>query len=510
MTPTGGSWLTAMQRKRSVSAEQDDDTVVTRKACAILNKLTVEKFDALYEQLATCGIRKPEHLEILMREVFNKATTQHHFIAMYADLCLRLGEDKRISSEDVVTGNEHSFQQLLVKECQAAFGHLLKPVETPQASKDLEVDEEYAVKCKQQAIGNIKLIGHLLIRSIVPSELFAEYCEALLNARNSCPEALESLVALISVAGKHFDTKSWEHRSRLLEIFSSMRRLSKDKKVQARQRFLIRDVLDILDAGWNDCTFKASMTKSPMKLDEVRATAENATKVMGSAEQAETNHLLAGLMNISKMANINTESSKDRAGGPRAVQGEPPPRKQEGSQGRLVWRKVPEQNLGSRGKCIDKETVQSLPPTPPKKAEFDAASFHRTLATTLDGLALDRNVPAAVACIRSHGVPMKLQPTEFADIITRIIEERRGPIRRCGLALAAALVEESVFDRGACLNGIGQFFHDVYPHMCKEIPRLPAIVKSELLPTFVKKAYTEGVLYRRLPDGFCHLAMSEK
>ena len=33
------------------------------------------------------GIVTSKHVEILIQEVFEKATTQHHFIDMYADLC---------------------------------------------------------------------------------------------------------------------------------------------------------------------------------------------------------------------------------------------------------------------------------------------------------------------------------------------------------------------------------------------------------------------------------------
>ncbi len=35
--------------------------------------LVEEKFASLFEQLATCGIKQPHHISILMREVFEKA-----------------------------------------------------------------------------------------------------------------------------------------------------------------------------------------------------------------------------------------------------------------------------------------------------------------------------------------------------------------------------------------------------------------------------------------------------
>ena len=55
---------------------------VARAMKSILNKLTVEKFDSLSAQLVNCGIRNAVQLELLIHEVFEKATTQHHFIDM--------------------------------------------------------------------------------------------------------------------------------------------------------------------------------------------------------------------------------------------------------------------------------------------------------------------------------------------------------------------------------------------------------------------------------------------
>merc|ERR1719487_1622158 len=274
MTPTAGSWIAAMQSKRTVSDPDLDDEKVACKARSILNKLTVEKFDSLFEQLVTCGITKPEHLEMLMREVFSKATTQHHFIGMYADLCVRLEQDKRISSVVEAAGQQHGFRWLLVNQCQISFEELLQPAFMQQAGKDAEMDAEYASKRKEQALGSIKLIGQLVVHRMVTSNVLVECSEQLLRCRDSCPEALEYLAALLTVAGKQFDTPAWPRHPRLLEVFSCMRKLSKDKSIKARDRFLLRDVLDVRDAGWPHCANKAMLTAPPMKLDEVRQSAD--------------------------------------------------------------------------------------------------------------------------------------------------------------------------------------------------------------------------------------------
>lgn len=524
LSPSAGSWAAAMQNKRnSKTDEAAEDEKVTRKACSILNKLTVEKFDSLFEQLATCGINKPQHLEILMREVFLKATTQHHFIAMYADLCVRLEQDLRISSVIDSTGQQHSFRRLLLNQCQSSFEQLLQPSNVAEETVEKCLDEELAIKRKQQALGNIKLIGQLLVCGIVTSKLLVECSEELLRCRDSCPEALESLAALLTVAGKQFDTKSWQYYPRLLEVFSCMRKLSKDKKTSARVRFLLRDVLDVRDAGWSNCTYKQTLTTAPMKLEEVRESAANEGKYMSLEDQIETDTLLSGLMKVSQQANARKDMQKAKDGGyssPDCTPIQSKPSRQNKLTAAAPWKVSKEascvnelagkkQELNEQKQCITeamsriKEAISNSSATSPREVEqFDVVSFRRALAGILSDLSSDRNVPAAVRRIRLQEVPLQFQAKEFADIITRIVEERRGPVRRIQLAFATGLGAaegESAFDRKACLDGVSQFFNDVYPELCTEIARLPSIVSSELLPT-LRNVYSKGELHNSLPE----------
>jgi len=511
MTPTAGSWVAARQSKQAISDCDLDDEKVARKACSILNKLTVEKFDSLVEQLVTCGISKPEHLELLMREVFNKAATQHHFIVMYVDLCVRLEQDKRISSVVETAGQQYSFRWLLVNQCQTSFEKLLQPASSEQLSKDAEMDEEYASKCKEQALGTIKLIGQLVVHRMVTSNVLVECSERLLRCRDSCPKALEYLAALLTVAGKQFDTESWQYHPRLLEVFSCMRKLSKDKSIQARDRFLLRDVMDVRDAGWPNCAnFKATLTTPPMKLDEVRQSAAHQAKYMNLEEQVETDNLLTGLIRLSKVANGGGKNAKEESStSSEGTQTHSKPRRQKTSrQHRPFGKVVPLADLADDELTPSKPTSRVAPKektqesSPPRTSKFDVMSFRRALVAILADLEVDRKAPAAVSRVLSEEVPIKFQAQEFADIITRVVEERRGPIRRCAFTFATGLAsaeEQNAFDRGACLNGIGQFFHDVYPALCKELPRLPAIVTKELLPT-LRSVFSEAEIKRRLPE----------
>merc|ERR1719506_3469099 len=122
---------------------------------------------------------------------------------------------------------------------------------------------------------------------------------------------------------------------------------------------------------------------------------------------------------------------------------------------------------------------------PAPEPTFNVVTWRRALASIFADLASDKNIPAAVQRVRMQQVPPENQAEQFMDILTRIVEERRGAVRRCELAFLAGLAaaEDSAFDRKECLAGIGLFFQEVYPDLCNEVHRLPAIMKSEFMPT---------------------------
>jgi len=426
LTPTAGSWVA---QKRSMSGNNlDDDEKVARAARSILNKITAETFDSLFEKLVNCGIEQPEHISKLMSGVFDVATKQHHFIPMYADLCLKLEQHPHIAAAVEVAGNKHDFRRLLLNQCQVVFEQLLEP-----CNGELALDSEVALVRKQEALGNIKLIGHLLVNGMLGSKMLVECADELISKRTTCPVALESLAALMMVAAPTFDTPEWQYHEKLTSVFSVMRKLTKDKSTVPRSRYLLRDVLDVRETGWptsakNSSVIqsenKASEQKSPTKLDVIDVVVTPAPKVCEVASS-----------------------------------------------------KVPSET-------------------------FDLKGFRRNLAAILSDLTSDRNLSGAVSRVRAAQVPSDRQAEQFSDLITRIVEEKRGPPRRCAMAFAAGLAaaEQSAFDRDQCLAGLVMFFRDVYPDLCNEVPRLPAIVRSELTPTLCS-VFNKADINSRLPPG---------
>lgn len=239
---------------------------------SILNKFTLEKFDDLYKQLVDCGISTEEHCRILMMEVFEKATMQHHFIEMYTLLCVNLSE---WFAAHVKVGN---FKRVLLDQCQASFEANLRPpkelAETPKAATPEEEEElnEKRLKWKMRMMGNIRLVGNLLTKKMVASKVLISCAEELLA--NPSPSTLEPLASLLTATGKEFDVSSYKFHTQFCDIFSRLKKLIKDKNLPNRTRFLLQDVLDLRADGWEDRKKATKKLEGPKKLAEVAKTAE--------------------------------------------------------------------------------------------------------------------------------------------------------------------------------------------------------------------------------------------
>ncbi|CAE7294432.1 unnamed protein product [Symbiodinium pilosum] len=152
---------------------------VERQVKSILNKLTWDKFDKLYEDLIThCIVEDPETrretVEVIARDVFKKATLQHNFIELYAGLCARLDADLK------QRGIEVNFRRALLEQCQESFTVHLAP---PQIDSCLDYEEQYEmlVKYKTKMLGNVKLIGHLLRLRMLAAKIIFHCIEELIS-----------------------------------------------------------------------------------------------------------------------------------------------------------------------------------------------------------------------------------------------------------------------------------------------------------------------------------------
>jgi translation initiation factor 4G len=501
------SWAAQQKKRKGSFGGAGPDAEVVRNVRSVLNKLTPERFDSLYEKVVTT-VQNPTHTAVLVREIFEKAIMQHIFIGMYVDLCVRLESDVRLG--------EASFRRILLGQCQCSFEELLFSDGSNGACPAGEEDEA-RMKCKHRAIGNVKLIGQLLVQAMLSSKLLLTCSEALLSEWRSCPEALESLACLLTVAGQKFDqADGWPMHRQLENVFSHVRFLSTAADVTPRIRYLLRDLLELRAAAWMDSKRATTSLSGPTRLEEVRedtATAianawrsdvrpQQVDKKMRKSDvrqpKAACNQsvtepcvaVIAAALPVQSRKSRRSRGQAQAKGNANVSSTSPMHQSSTESLDHAVAAMLhagvatsSQESQGNEAVTADKLVIAA--PLPVQTAPFEKASFRRELVATLKELSSSHDVAAAVRRIRAQAVPVKFQATEFADMLVRAAEENRGPARRYAFAFIAGLGngEHSAFDKEECINGIKSFFLEDFEALSEEVPKLASLLSSELVPT---------------------------
>lgn len=240
------SW-SAQQRLRRAGASGDvvSPAEIGRKARALLNKLTHDRFESLCTQILALPISTPEHLASLAAEIFGSSTTQGGFRSLYAELCMRL--DAHFAGQSTSIGGK-TFRKVLVSECQASFERSLEPAD-PALFEGLSGDEQFELemKLKTRRLGNMGFIGELLVRRLLAQKLMPPIILELLSGDEV---ALESLVAFLTVVAPCFDRKASLYQAHLHDAFATLRRKKNEKGLSTRMRCHLSDLFDARANGW--------------------------------------------------------------------------------------------------------------------------------------------------------------------------------------------------------------------------------------------------------------------
>ncbi|KAJ7503006.1 ARM repeat-containing protein [Mycena galericulata] len=288
--------MTANRWDRKIVGAVDPDSpeIVDRKVKGLLNKLTMEKFDSISDQIIEWANKSEKEkdgrtLIQVIRLVFEKATDEATWSEMYARLCRKMME--QISpkvQDDGIKNNEGKpiaggqlFRKYLLNRCQEDFerGWVAKEAtaaaaatkamedKAAKAANDkstadgeasgeagdeivLYSDEYYAAqKAKRQGLGLIKFIGELFKLQMLTERIMHECVKKLLgNVENPEEEEIESLCKLISTVGLLLDTP--KARAHMDVYFSRMKELGKSNNVSSRMQFMLQDVIELRDRKW--------------------------------------------------------------------------------------------------------------------------------------------------------------------------------------------------------------------------------------------------------------------
>jgi len=444
LRPSANSW--SQQRTSSV----DDDVKVLRSIKSILNKLTVEKFNQLYGQLLSCGIATTGHVECLIQELFEKATTQHHFIDLYADMCVLLHE--HFAANPISDDTKFNFKRLLLNQCQASFERYIVPPADIKGILDFEERTLAENRYKTKMLGNMKFVGALLTRRMLASKIMFAICQELIN--DPTPEALESIGALLTVVGPTFDREEFSGRMVLASFFVQLKAIIQKPSIEARAKCLVQDLLDLRASAWK--SHRPQRIEGPMTLRQVaqRAAAEDKWDNWGSKSIKQPwAPAVYGVFSQQQQQQQHQQQQQQQ--------------QQQQLQQKLVRVQTPSQ-------------VSQLCTT-----SFDLEAFRSEVKQALRELrhSSDEN-GAATRLAQQPMPPTEYQAAELSAMLAEIAQESVPTIRQAGFRLAVGLFSSipGSWEPTALAAGLLEFVEQASADLLVDVPALPNILKEELLP----------------------------
>ncbi|KAK4698328.1 translation initiation factor 4G, partial [Phenoliferia sp. Uapishka_3] len=303
-------------------AAADSPELVQRKVKALLNKLTLEKFDSISDQILAWADKSVNETDgRILRQVialiFEKATDEANFSEMYARLCRKLMEkvspnvkDEGVKGPDgALVAGGGLFRKYLLNRCQEDYENGWKAKEVSaalaadkaaddnakkQANDDAEEkakeggassssapkeaellsDEYYAAqKAKRRGLGLVRFIGELYRLAMLTERIMHECIKKLLaNTENPEEEDVESLCRLLTTVGKGLDNP--KAKAHMDIYFSRMKLIADNMKISSRIRFMIQDVLELRQGRWQT----RNPSTGPKLLSEIHSDAQKAAE----------------------------------------------------------------------------------------------------------------------------------------------------------------------------------------------------------------------------------------
>lgn len=269
------------EKKYEVGKVTDEEQTKQRQLKAILNKLTPQNFDKLFEQVKAVNIDNTVTLTGVISQIFDKALMEPTFCEMYANFCYHLAAVLPDFSEE---NEKITFKRLLLNKCQEEFERgereqeeANKVEEEGEVKQSEEEREEKRIKARRRMLGNIRLIGELYKKKMLTERIMHSCINKLLGQyQNPDEEDIEALCKLMSTIGEIIDHPlAKEHMD---AYFDRMTKLSNNMKLSSRVRFMLKDAIDLRKNKWQ----QRRKVEGPKKIEEVHRDAAQERQTQAS------------------------------------------------------------------------------------------------------------------------------------------------------------------------------------------------------------------------------------
>lgn len=233
---------------------------MTKKITIRLNKITLDNFDTLSDQLIQIfekEISDTDQLTKLVTLIFEKTVQEHVYGPLYAKLCVALSSKNKSFTQIIFQNNKKEtiqvdFKNVLVKVCQTEFQKGKREAVITDEMDETDKENE-VIKQKNILLGTMKFIGQLYLKQLIPSKIMTVCLKYLIGQFQSKPseDDVEGACTLLQTVGSTLDNDSNVTKNELTKYYQKLRSIERNSnKYSVRIRMIIQNLLDERKNGW--------------------------------------------------------------------------------------------------------------------------------------------------------------------------------------------------------------------------------------------------------------------
>lgn len=275
LVASANRWVPRSRQKKEEVKTAPDGTVlldkeeIERKVNSSLNKLTLEMFEPITEDLLNIAkqSRWEEDAQTIKQVIsltFAKACDEPYWSAVYAQFCAKMLKEIPEDLKDVntltksgepATGGDLA-RRILLATCQSEYEKgWIDNLPTNEDGTPLEpemMSDEYYIMAaaKRRGLGLVKFIGNLYILNMLNDQVIL-HClrDQSQNLTDPSEERLESLAQLITTVGPRFEASD-RNKAALKMIFDNIQQILDNCKLSSRIKFMLMDLQDLKASNW--------------------------------------------------------------------------------------------------------------------------------------------------------------------------------------------------------------------------------------------------------------------
>ena len=267
-----------------------------RQVMSLLNKITVDSFGQITNQIAEIEILQPWQMDVVIGLIFDKAVVEHSYSEMYAEMCKKLRNTwPELTGVDQETGQSVpvTFARAIIEKCQCEFDNMpesLDATETDIAkvkgnAEDLEM---LLQKRKERVLGNMKFIAQLFLMGILSSRVIRSVVNQLFF-RPDHPEEhyIECVGILIHNIGSVI-METDRGRDYVEQFVERLQDLCARDDYGKRIKFMMQDEIDAAEAGWAGRHAGSRLVSAAKSKEAVRKDAQSELDRKQQPQQRQT------------------------------------------------------------------------------------------------------------------------------------------------------------------------------------------------------------------------------